>query len=527
MRKLIWIVICNLFLFSPFIVKCQPLIIDWQQCYIPRDDNLGMSFVKLSDGYAILCEVAYDEDDYDICLLRTDTLGNIIWSKTYGGMEEDDAIKIKITMDDGFILAGTTYSWDIPGNHGSFDFLMIKTDSSGNIEWEKCYGGLHYDVLEDMDVTKDSGYICVGETASDDGEVTGYHGSWDIWVVRLDKYGNIKWEQCYGGSEVDWPMSVAVTFDNGSIIGGNTNSIDGDVHHNHHGGDAYSEAWIIKVDSAGIIQWEKCYGGSLSDGFTTILPISDTNYLCGGVTKSNDGQVTGNHGYGDFWVLKIDHLGNLLWQKCYGGGLIDGLSCLKSCSSDTYIVGGYTLSYDGDVSGNHSIPGIAPDMWLIKISEEGDLIWQRCFGADGEEVMYDLLVVNPGKYLLLGYSRQSQDVGDVYCNDGTLGKTKAWFLSVTDTSYTGIIVSDKKDGSVTVFPVPADQFVKFDLTNHETGTDKMIFILDGIGRIVERINVRKTERYVTWNTLNCRPGLYYYQITGINSTETGKIIIMK
>jgi hypothetical protein len=527
MRNLCWISIFQIFLLSN--LHSQPLTIDWQNCYAPREHNEGSSLLIDGNGYMLF---NYITDSYpersDWWLARTNNFGDTLWSTIFGGMEDDYPGQMKATPDGGFILSGTTFSWDIPGYHGSADYWLMKIDSLGNIQWQKCLGGSGYDFLTGIDLTSDSGYICIGYSRSINGEVIGNHGMDDFWVVWIDKNGNIKKGKCYGGSDDDQPYGVSVTSDGGAIVVGLTFSSDGDIHNNiHNGYPPLSEAWILKLDSAGQIQWEQCYGGTSYDGMKVVLPLADSDYFCAGETKSNDGQVTGNHGNEDFWVIKINHWGSLLWQKCYGGSKDEEPMCMKGSSDGNYIIAGYTYSNDSNVSGNHSMNDHYNDMWIIKITPAGELLWQQCIGGRGNEVCYDLLNQTNGKLLLLGYTNSDDNSGDVSCTFHSYAETDAWLVSLTDTTYTGINESDKKNQSITVYPVPANQFVRFDLTNLETGTENIILIMDGSGRIVERIKVRRVEKYVTWNTLNCVPGLYYYQLIGDNSIETGKIIIMK
>jgi hypothetical protein len=508
-------------------LQSQPLTIDWQQCYAPRDVNSGMSLSLFNNGDALLCQITNSGGAYaDWWLIRTDTLGDTLWSKTYGGSNDDIPSQMKSTLDGGLILSGTTFSknGNVQGNHGGADFWVVKVDSLGNIQWQKCLGGTGDDFLSGIDNTSDSGYICVGRTNSNDGNVTGFHGLWDYWVVRLDKNGNIKWEKCYGGSNIDFAIGITGTSDGGAILCGNTESIDGDVQCNYHGG--IGDAWIVKLDSSGAIQWQQCYGGGMMDNISIVLPSGDGGYFCAGNTSSNDEQVSGNHGAEDFWIIKIDNLGNLLWQKCYGGSQDDAPYCMKASSDGNFFVGGYTYSHDGDVTGNHSASD-GTDMWLIKISPEGELIWQQCIGGNGIEVLFDFLELSVGKLSLFGYTWLSNSTGDVTCDSNMAGRSSAWLVSMTDTTYTGVNEPSNKVRSITVFPVPANQFVRFDLTNHELVSENMIIIMDGTGRIVDRLKARKAEKYVTWNTLNYLPGLYYYQLIGYGSTETGKIIIMK
>jgi hypothetical protein len=527
MRNLRWILIFQIFLLSN--LQSQPLTINWQQCYTPRDVNQGISIIKCNNGYALFCYISYTEGSHpDWWLVRTDTSGEILWSKTYGGSDDEYTAQIKPTPDGGMVLSGTTFSinGNVQGNHGGADYWVVKVDSLGNIQWQKCLGGTGYDFLTGIDVTSDSGYICVGRTTSNDGQVTGFHGFYDYWVVRLDQNGNIKWEKCYGGSGGDYPSGVTVTSDGGAVVYGDTYSTDGDVHFNLHGGQGIGEAWIIKIDSSGDIQWENCYGGTSYDNINIALSCGDGGYICAGSTSSNDGQVSGNHGDEDVWIIKIDHWGNLLWQKCYGGSLDESPYCMKASSDGNFFVGGYTYSHDGDVSGNHSVDGYT-DMWLIKISPDGELIWQQCIGGDGDEALFDFLDLSDGKLSLLGYSWLSNSTGDVTCDSNMAGRSSAWLVSMTDNTYTGIDVTKRRNNSISVYPNPANQNVIFEYSFPESKSPIMIIITDELGKITDKIILENFKGKENWNTQYLQQGLYFYHVINDQSSLNGKIIIIK
>jgi hypothetical protein len=167
-----------------------------------------------------------------------------------------------------------------------------------------------------MILATDSGFLLTGGSMSVDGNVSGNHGFFDCWMVKLDKDGNLQWEKSLGGSGADVGASVKATNDGGYIVGATTDIADGEVQCNIHG---FVDAWIIKIDPAGNIEWQQCFGGTNGEGPNEILQTSDGGYIFAGTTDSNDGDVSGNHGQYDIWVVKLDSLGSLQWQRCYGG----------------------------------------------------------------------------------------------------------------------------------------------------------------------------------------------------------------
>jgi hypothetical protein len=177
----------------------------------------------------------------------------------------------------------------------------VKLNSSGDIEWQKCLGGTNWDVAYTIQQTSDGRFIVAGYTESNDGDVSGNHGNSDYWVVKLDSSGDILWQKCLGGTSWDFANSIQQTSDGGFIVAGYTESNDGDVSGNHGG----SDAWVVKLNSSGDIEWQKCLGGTGDEYVNSIKQTSDGGFIVAGCTKSNDGDVLGNHGNDDSWVVKL------------------------------------------------------------------------------------------------------------------------------------------------------------------------------------------------------------------------------
>src|SRR5690606_36383484 len=158
-------------------------------------------------------------------------------------------------------------------------------------------------------------YILTGSSESNDGDVSGNHGNFDCWIVRLDNIGNIQWQKSLGGSQEDSSGQIQQTFDGGYIMVGYSRSNNGDVSGNH----GHYDYWVVKLDMSGNIQWQKSLGGSGVDMAHSIQQTIDGGYIVAGLSQSNDGDVTGNHGGADYWIVKLDDNGNIDWQKSFGG----------------------------------------------------------------------------------------------------------------------------------------------------------------------------------------------------------------
>jgi hypothetical protein len=286
----------------------------------------------------------------------------IDWSKCLGGSSTDQINSIQQTNDGGYILAGYSGSadGDVTGNHGSSDYWVVKLDSNRGISWSRCLGGSGEDIAFSIQQTSDGGYIVAGQTTSTNGDVTGNHGGfYDCWVVKLDSRGEISWSKCLGGNRSDIAQSIRQTSDGGYIVAGRTTSTNGDVTGNHGGHDY----WVVKLDSRGGISWSRCLGGKYTDIAQSIQQTNDGGYIVAGYSYSTDGDVTGNHGGYDYWVVKLDSRGEIEWQKCFGGSDYDNATTIRQTSDGGYVLAGYSSSTNGDVTGNHG----ENDCWIVKL----------------------------------------------------------------------------------------------------------------------------------------------------------------
>jgi hypothetical protein len=346
---------------------------------------------------------------------------SIQWQKCLGGTSNDYVGSIQQTADGGYIIVGITNSndGDVSGNHGGYsDVWVVKLNGTGNLQWQKCLGGTNYDKGFSIQQTSDGGYIMAGSTDSNDGDVSGNHGGGDdVWVAKLDGVGTLQWQKCLGGTSYEVAKSIQQTTDGGYILTGYTNSNDGDVSGNH----GYMDVWVVKLDGVGTLQWQKCLGGTVNDDGFSIQQTMDGGYILTGGSSSNDGDLIGNHGLGDFWVVKLDGTGILQWQKCLGGTDFDNGYCIKQTIDGGYILTGLTRSIDGDVSGNHG----SDDTWVVKLDGFGNLQWQKCLGGTNYEYAYSIQQTIDGGFILLGTSTSND--GDV---SGWYGQEDFWVLKL-------------------------------------------------------------------------------------------------
>jgi hypothetical protein len=399
-------------------VIAQAPEIDWQKSYGGSDSDAANSIQQTADGGYIAAgssssndgDVTGNNGDDDFWILKLNTTGNIEWQKSMGGSANDRPYSIQQTEDGGYIVAGSSSSnnGDVSGNHGNTDYWVVKLNTVGEITWQKSLGGSSLDIARSIRQTADGGYIVAGNSRSLDGDVTGNNGEFDYWVVKLNSSGTIEWQKSYGGSSGESAYSIQQTEDGGYIVAGNSNSNNGDVSGNHGDWDY----WIVKLNDTGNIQWQKSLGGSFIDVAYSIQQSLEGGYIAVGFTGSNDGDVTGYHEGLDYWIVKLSPTGDLEWQKCLGGSENDTAWSVQQTDDGGYIVAGETESIDGDITGHHG----NRDYWAVKLNSIGDILWQKTLGGSGDDIANSILQSEAGGYIAAGRSDSTD--GDVTGNHG-------------------------------------------------------------------------------------------------------------
>ncbi len=284
-------------------------------------------------------------------MVKLNEAASIEWQIALGGTNQDQCYgDILETPDNGFVMSAmtnTTNNGDVSGFHGGggADFWLVKVNSSGSLAWQKCLGGTGDDQAYGLDLTDDGGYVLTGTTLSNDGDVSGNHGgSGDVWVVKLDASRNIEWQRCLGGSGNETGWGIKQTNDGGYIMAAHSNSNDGDVSGNHGSYDF----WVVKLNSSGTIEWQNSLGGAGVELAKHVVQLPDNGYVVVGKTDSNDtGDVAGHIGGDDYWVVKLNSSGTLEWQKCLGGsGNETAYYVDYSSATDVLLVNGESESTD-------------------------------------------------------------------------------------------------------------------------------------------------------------------------------------
>ena len=335
-------------------------------CYSGQSTN--------DEGYIITGYTrSFGSNERDVWLIKTNSFGDTLWTKTFGGSNDDIGYSVQQTTDGGYIITGNTLSFGA----GSNDVLLIKTDSSSNIQWTKTFGGMSPDGGRSVQQTIDGGYILTGSTKSFGA------GAYDVWLLKTDSFGDTLWTKTFGGIADDGGRSIQQTSDGGYIIVGYTISFSAGL----------SDVWLIKTDASGEILWTKTFGGSDGEGGYSVEQTSDSGYVLTGANM------------GDVWLIKTNALGDTLWTKTFGGSNEDiGLS-VQPTKDNGYIVTGYTLSFG---SGNN-------DVWLIKTDAFGDTLWTKIFGGSVADIGYSVEQTESGGYTIFGFTGSfGAGAGDVW-----------------------------------------------------------------------------------------------------------------
>lgn len=265
-----------------------------------------------------------------------------------------------------------------------FSFAAIFCFSqSPTVIWQKMYGGTNGDCAYSVENTLDNGYIAAGSSKSNNGNVTINNGSEDFWVIKTDIDGNLLWQRSYGGSNVEIAKSISPTTDKGYIVVGFSASTDGDVT-NHIDTLGNKDFWVLKLDSIGNIQWKKCYGGTSHDIAYSVIQCKDKGYAIAGELNM------------DYGIIKLDSSGTLQWQKTYGGTGQDMAKSIRQTSDKGFLVFGTAGSNDGDVLFSHGYE----DAWLVKLDSLGNLSWSHAYGSSGGDEGTTIELTTDGGFIL-------------------------------------------------------------------------------------------------------------------------------
>ncbi|OGF59551.1 MAG: hypothetical protein A2Y62_03670 [Candidatus Fischerbacteria bacterium RBG_13_37_8] len=346
------------------VVKAQEY---WAKTYGLSSSEYSYVIQQTTDGgYIMTGPTTAHFGGYDFWVLKADAAGNVMWDKVFGGTLDDIPNALKQTTDGGYIIAGRTQSFSA----GGFDYWVIKLDPAGNAVWQRNYGGTSDDLAYGIQQTTDGGYIVAGTSLSYTA------GGYDVWILKLDSAGGVTWQRRYGGNGTEWPYAIINTSDGGYAVAGYESSYS-------PGGN---DIWVLKLTSDGSISWQRAYGGTSAELALGINQTTDGGYIVAGRTESyGAGSV-------DFYVLRLDSLGNLVWNKALGGSSTDWAFSTVQTPDGGFVVVGRTDSFG---AGN-------ADYWVVKFDSAGAIKWQKTFGGTSLDYAYSVQMANDGSILVGG-----------------------------------------------------------------------------------------------------------------------------
>ncbi|AXB59011.1 T9SS type A sorting domain-containing protein [Flavobacterium fluviale] len=480
--------------------------------------------------------------DLDYWVWKMKENGELDWQKSFGGSGFDLLQSIKNTSDGGFLLAGTSSSsksFQKKENcKGLSDFWIIKLNAAGDQQWQRTVGGDGQEELLCAFQTKDGGYILGGSSSSSPRSITSSkfdeksfipdpyskseksRGNMDYWLIKLDKQGVIEWQKTYGGQYSDLLRSMEQTADNGYILAGYSNSpISGDKTEPNKGVGDY---WILKINDTGEIQWQKTYGADGDDQPYVIHQTKDGGYIVGGNSNSSnalttEGGIVANGT--DYWILKLDQDGGVVWSKTFDFGKVDILTSLVVNNDETYLIGGHARNAAPRSSGglmSKAVNLVAKekdginDYIALKINNQGEEIWSKTVGSGGEDILRKLVETRDGGYLMAGTSN-----GSSKDKNSAIGSNDFWVVKLKDKAKV-----EKVKASIEAIPNPVSTFtnviIGYDFTK---GTASVIDIL---GRTLQHFDI--SSRTVPVDLSYYAEGIYIIKIQTDVKTESVKVI---
>ena len=436
------------------------------------------------------------------------------------------------------VLGELIYALEYRYNHkkenskGKEDFWIIKLDAKGKELWQRTIGGVSQEKLLSITPTKDGGYIIGGSSSSNKtladskgkvdefGKSENSKGNLDYWIVKLDSDGKKEWDKTLGGRYYDELKSIEQTHDEGFILGGYSNSpVSGDKTEANIGQGDY---WIVKLNKDGVLQWQRTLGGDKDDNLFALTQTNDKGFIVGGSSNSGatDAKSETSKNGSDFWVVKLDDIGNVQWQETYDYGKYDMLSSIVENTDGTFLIGGYAQSELksnangktlGLKTGKKEKEGIN-DYIALKIKADGEEIWTQTVGSNGDEVLKKLFETRDGGYILAGTSNGSisRDKNSVR------GGQDFWIVKLKDKEK-----KDKEKQKVEAIPNPALSY-----TNAIIGyeyKDGTVTLYDINGRSLQSVKV-EGERTVPINLSGLPQGVYLIEVKTNVSTDGVKVI---
>lgn len=473
----------------------------WSRCYGGnQSEEEAFSLVQTGDGgFALAGDFRswqWNEEIYSFHLVRVDENGTLLWSRTYGEVERDEECRgLVATRDGGFALAG----WMI-SPRGDADFLLVRVNGQGEPLWTRTYGGEGNDYCHSLIQTADGGFLLAGVLNGDMDNI--FIG--DFYLVRTDAQGNQVWAKTYRGPYLDWAFSITPTSDGGFALGGVTG-----------GPGTYGNFWLVKINQNGDSLWSRDFGGADDEICFDLVQTSDGGFALAGIIEYQEREDT------DFYLVRTDSEGNLMWARAYGGESDEFLGSIITTPDGGFMIAGETESQGAGGS----------DIWLLRVDREGRPLWSRTFGGrDNEscEGNSSLIPTRDGGFAIAGWTRSFSQPGPggMQGNDFWLIKTGRDPVSV---SRIEPIVPSNFITLNSPYPNPFNEhsLITFKLS-HIAPVRLGIYDLAG-HELMNLVNGRYSEgeHTILFNGQTLPAGLYWVKLTSGSLQEVKKLVLVK
>ncbi|MCB2229974.1 T9SS type A sorting domain-containing protein [bacterium] len=437
---------------------------------------------------------SFGAGDFDIYVLRLDSLGDTLWSVTWGGTAADYGYDVTPSADGGFVVCGSTESF---GNGGR-DLCLVKISSTGTVLWSRQIGGSANDVGASIRLLADSGFVVGGTTASSG---AGYD---DFYLVRTDRNGIVQWQKTYGGAGGESGAAVrAINGGSGGfVLVGSTGSF----------GEGYSSIYVVRTNTVGDTLWTSTYGGSRADLGQTIEIAPDGGFLIAGATASYGA------GFYDCYLVRTDPDGVQLWHDWYGGAKDDRAYSLCPLSD-----GGWMLAGTTESSGAGKI-----DLYLTRLTSEGVVMWNRTLGGSESDYARSIVSTDDGNLIAAGYSYSYACGGsDVYLAKVRLDAMTSVFEQMSPVLPDHIELEQN-------YPNPFNASTTISFNLHQRASAQLT-IYNVLGRAVRSFTQRSLSAgtySVTWDGRDqsgtpVASGVYFYRLSTADYSVSKKMVLLK
>lgn len=521
----------------------SPLVKNWDYRFGGFDDDNFSIMIQTNDGGYILggrslSGIGGDKTqpswgDFDYWIVKTDSMGTKQWDKRFGGTNSDYLYWLQQTVDGGYILGGYSAS-DSSGDKTepswtSIDYWILKIDSLGSKQWDKRFGGTEYDPLFSIEQTTDGGYILGGYSYSDiSGDKT--EPNWDptllspdYWMVKIDSTGIKQWDRRYGGNEWESLLSIHQTTDGGYILGGySLSGISGDKTEPSWGG---YDHWIVKTDWQGNKEWDKRFGGTDNDYLQSLKQTTDGGYIFGGKSLSGTSGDKTQPSWGgyDFWIVKTDWQGNKEWDKRFGGTANeDDFGNIFQTSDGGYLI---TCTSYSQASGDKTENNLGMEqIWMVKTDSLGIKQWDKTVFTIGHDESGFAIQTGAGCYTAANYTNAG--IGGYKTQAPWNNSSDYWIIKFCDSTFTGINESADYDLELRVMPNPANDFITLSFTLPEQ-KNFLVRLFNIYGQMIESKNDAaimpgKQQIKIDINTLP--QGIYFATLDADKKHQMRKVV---